>query len=67
MPRAGVVGDLGDVLPFGRRGDRGLVEFGLVLTAERYPPGTTANLVTPAHSGWRYFAASRTCAIAARA
>src|SRR4029450_8292509 len=29
VPRAGVVGDLGEVLPVGRRRDRGLVEFGL--------------------------------------
>ena len=69
VPGARVVGDLGDVLPLGRRGDRGLVEFGVVLTAQRYPPGTTSNRVPPVvrHSGCRYFAASRTWAIAARA
>ena len=77
VPGARVVGDLGEVLPVGRGGDLRLVEFlprssvGIVLTrctvSGRVRRSTGPFPRTGRYSGCRYFAASRTWAIAARA
>jgi hypothetical protein len=70
VPGPGVVGDLGDVLAVGRRSERGLVEFrGIRCHGRTVSVRSDGEPPVPGsgHSGCRYLAASRTCAIAARA